>query len=204
MQQGDLPQALDQDLRSRPSLLAECGRKEGHVYACFSAVFQGDHLGVEVATCSRANFCRDSGLLGMSSEVKATSLFPDGRLLEGLVIDDHFAISIEQADAAPAASESVKCLEKATSSYQASDLRGSHEKEVIGADIGKVAGAELHSSAYTRRLGLALAAAPRAKRLSLASISLALASPPRTSEGLHACLMGGWTSCLLYRRPLGV
>ena len=39
------------------------------------------------------------------------------------------------------------------------------------------------------------------KRLALSFLSLELARLPVTSDALHACLVGGWTSCLMYRRP---
>ena len=65
-----------------------------------------------------------------------------------------------------------------------------------------MAGAELDSSAPTRSLGLVTAGAPRDKRLSLASLTLSLASLPSTTDALHSCVLGGWVSVLLYRRPL--
>ena len=98
-----------------------------------------------MATCSHANLLRSADLLAEESEVTASSVFPDGRLFEGLVIDDYF--SVERVGSPPAASASVRCLERASSAYKASDLSGSNEKDVVGADCAKVAGAELDASA---------------------------------------------------------
>ena len=46
-----------------------------------------------------------------------------------------------------------------------------------------------------------LVAAPVRKRLALAYISLELAAKDTTSDALHACLIGGWVSAAMYRRP---
>ena len=69
-------------------------------------------------------------------------------------------------------------------------------------EVAKVAGAELDGSAFTRKLGLCTLAAPASKRLGLSFLSLQLASLRATTDALHACLFGGWASCLMYRRAL--
>ena len=58
------------------------------------------------------------------------------------------------------------------------------------------------SSSFVRSLGLATLAAPAQKRASLALVSLESARLTHTSDALHLCLLGGWTSTLLFRRPL--
>ena len=73
---------------------------------------------------------------------------------------------------------------------------------MISEECSKVAGAELDGSAFTRKLGLCTLAAPASKRLGLSFLSLQLASLRATTDSLHACLLGGWTSCLMYRRAL--
>ena len=50
--------------------------------------------------------------------------------------------------------------------------------------------------------GLVSLAAPADKRLGLAMVSAILANQRFTSDALHACLVGSWTSVALYRRPL--
>lgn len=62
-------------------------------------------------------------------------------------------------------------------------------------------GGELDTSVPTRKLGLALLGSPLKKRLALSFVSLELASLRWTTDLLHACLLGGWTHSLLYRRP---
>ncbi|CAE7692700.1 unnamed protein product, partial [Symbiodinium necroappetens] len=139
---------------SRRSVLVEPAG-EGKVIACFKAVLQGDHLGVE-----------------------------------------------EAPETPPEESQAVRALERATLAYQDAKLLGSTEKDVKGEEKAKVAGAELDASASARQAGLVTAGAPCSKRLSLASISLSLASLPSTTDVLHSCLLGGWVSAFLYRRPL--
>ena len=50
--------------------------------------------------------------------------------------------------------------------------------------------------------GLALVSAPADKRLALAAITLDVASLPGTTDSLHACLLGAWTSAGLFQRPV--
>ncbi|CAE6951851.1 unnamed protein product [Symbiodinium sp. CCMP2456] len=172
------------------------------VVACFKAIFQGDHLGVEIATCAHRNMLRASGLLVPREELLSTRPFPPSEVLQGLVIDDFYAVSLESLDTPPERSRAVARLDLALEAYEKHRLLGSVEKNVRGSDCSRVAGAELDSSPGTRQLGLVTAGAPRAKRLSLASISLSLASLPSTTEALHSCLIGGWVSAFIYRRPL--
>ena len=122
-------------------------------------------------------------------------------LFEGLVIDDFYSVSIERAGSPPEESRSVQHLEAAAGAYAKYELLGSAEKDVRGASSAKVAGIEIDSSPPTRALGLVPAGAPRSKRLSLASLSLSIASLPCATDCLLACLVGGWTSAFVYRRP---
>ena len=172
------------------------------VIACFQAVCQGDHLGVEIATASHRSLLKRAGLLQEGQEVRADQTFPGSPLIDGLVIDDYYSISVESVGTSPQASLAHRCLDIAAATYSAHRLLGSAEKDIKGADLAKVAGAELDSSAPTRSLGLVTAGAPRDKRLSLASLTLSLASLPSTTDALHSCVLGGWVSVLLYRRPL--
>ena len=134
--------------------------------------------------------------------MRAGHLFPDSSHLQGLVIDDFYAISIEPPGSDPEASRAVKSLEVAATAYAKYELLGSTEKDVRGAEVAKVAGIEIDSSSRSRALGVVPAGAPRAKRLSLASLTLSVAALPSTTDTLHSCLMGGWTSVLIYRRPI--
>lgn len=98
-------------------------------------------------------------------------------------------------------SKAVRDLIVAKDTYKEEGIIGSDDKDIWDAPKAKLIGAEIDSSPPVRRLGLATVAAPARKRLSLAFISLELAKVPQTSDALWACLIGGWTSCLMYRRP---
>ncbi|CAE7231757.1 unnamed protein product [Symbiodinium sp. CCMP2456] len=172
------------------------------VIACFQATCQGDHLGVEIATAAHRCLLKQHGLLKDHQEIRSNEPFPCGGTFEGLVIDDYYSISTEDVRLPPSEATSVDCLRAATSAYAGSSLLGSTEKDIVGADKAKVAGAEIDSTPSTRSLGVVPAGAPCAKRLSLASLTLSLAALPKTTDALHSCLLGGWVSALLYRRPL--
>lgn len=98
-------------------------------------------------------------------------------------------------------SASVNDLILAKKIYQEQKILGSDDKDIWGASKAKIIGAEIDSSLEARQQGLATAASPVRKRLALAFISLELAKMRFTSDALWACLIGGWTSCLMYRRP---
>ena len=187
---------------TKPASLLVPPPSRAKVVACFQAVFQGDHLGVEIATCAHRNLLISAGLLAPSEELLSTRPFPDSQVVQGLVIDDFYSVSLEHPATPPEDSAAVARLDCALEAYDQHRLLGSTEKNVRGADCSRVAGAELDSTPGTRSLGLVTAGAPRSKRLSLASISLSLAALPGTSPALHACLLGGWVSSFVYRRPL--
>ena len=58
------------------------------VHATFSAIPQGDHLGVEFATQSHRSLLQHHGLLGSDSELTSALPWRGGSSLQGLVIDD--------------------------------------------------------------------------------------------------------------------
>ena len=72
----------------------------------------------------------------------------------------------------------------------------------MGALRYKVCGAEVDSSLESVLRGVVSAAVPLNKRMSLAMLSVSVATLPYTSDALHACLVGSWVSTLMMRRPL--
>ena len=172
------------------------------VFACFNSIIQGDHLGVEIATQSHRNMLRGRGLLCEKEELTSNLPFGGRSCLQGLIIDDFFSVSIEDDTDSKQVPLAEKRLRVAQQAYKEEGLLGSEEKNVISEECSKVAGAELDGSAFTRKLGLCTLAAPASKRLGLSFLSLQLASLRATTDSLHACLLGGWTSCLMYRRAL--
>ena len=182
--------------QSPPGLLVdEC-------YIAFGALFQGDHGGVEFATQAHENLLKSAGLLDEDSRLTAHRPFSGGQLLEGLVIDDYFALSVESRKTPPDASRAASCFAKSQEVYQKNKILGSPHKDVCGEVRSKVIGAELNSGPCAAAQGVATCGAPIAKRLSLSSTTLQLAQLSHTSDALHLCIVGAWTSVMLYRRPL--
>ena len=191
------------------------------VHASFGSIPQGDHLGVEFATQSHRSLLQSVDLLDASSEITSSSAWRGSSVLQGLVIDDFFAVSVESMKQPtkgsrkegfvpyplPCSSSKDKtqseCLiGKASKCYQKVGLIGSPEKDILGARLAKVAGAEIDSSLSTCSQGVVTLGAPAKKRMSLSLVSLCLAAMGCSSDSLHACIFGGWTSCLMFRRPL--
>lgn len=178
-------------------------------------------MGVEFATQSHRTLLQGDGLLDPWSELTCAAPWRGSTVLQGLVIDDFFALSVELASASSKAKRrgllvpfpeperrcdgfptSQKLVDVATATYSRVGLLGSPEKDILGERVAKIAGAEIDSSPLTCSRGNIVLGAPAKKRMSLSLVSLVLASMPCSSDVLHACLVGGWTSCLMYRRPL--
>ena len=171
------------------------------VYASFLSVLQGDHGGVEYACDAHHHLLASRGLLCPETRLVSDSPFKGRRLMEGLCIDDYFAISIEDKGNT-SMSTSRRCFEAANDAYKDHCLLGSPDKDIIDAEAGKVIGAHINALPDAAGAGLVSVGAPPSKRYSLAMISLRVAQLSHTTDALHVCLMGGWSSTLLYRRPL--
>ena len=187
----------------KKSLLFE---KDPVVAPCFAALFQGDHLGVEVATASHSQLLEEAGFLQSGSRLLSDDFLVHDKLVDGLVIDDYFVISREpalsQSSQRRSESGSASQLLRAKNIYQREGLMGSDDKDIIGEDEFKVVGGEVNSSAECVSRGNVPVAVPSSKRWGLAMLSAALAELPYTSDALHASVVGAWISTLLYRRPM--
>ena len=200
-QRGDF---LGQEPRRRGLLVPE------KVHVCFGSIGQGDHLGVEFATAAHRRMLQSFGLLQEDSELRGDRVFLGDRLLEGLVIDDYYTISVEDepleesmmlvGDTGLSDSVAVGKMQVASGAYEAHALAGSPHKDVWDADKAKVTGAEIDSSVEARKRGLVTLGAPMQKRLALAFVSLELAGLRFSSDVLTSCLVGGWTSAAMFRR----
>eukprot|EP00438_Fugacium_kawagutii_P005971 Skav202222 [mRNA] locus=scaffold2694:32189:41526:+ [translate_table: standard] len=166
----------------------------------FSSIFQGDHAGVEIATAAHEGLLQSRGLLDHSTRVLNSRPFEGQGLAQGLVIDDYFAVGVVPASSA-CPGRAMKCLAEAKGAYKDHDILGSDAKDLLGPSEGKVIGAYLDSSEKVRSRGLALLGAPRQKRYGLSWLTLQTCQLRFTTDALHLCILGGWTSLLLFRRP---
>ena len=167
----------------------------------FKSIFQGDHAGVEIATSAHEGVLRSAGLLDDTSRVVASRPFLGDSLMEGLVIDDYFAIAkVPRGLLVPSPAE--QCLAKSKDLYSRFELVGSDDKDITGERKAKIIGACLNASEQCQSRGHVLVSSPAEKRYALSWLSLQVAQLSHTSDSLHLCLLGGWTSILMYRRPL--
>lgn len=120
----------------------------GKVVACFGALFQGDHLGVEVATDSHVALMKSAGLLSEERRLQSGVPLVYDDVCSGLIIDDFFVISREavQDRKVLERSAAVRELTVAKGLYRREGLIGSDDKDVLGDVCFKVCGAEVHSS----------------------------------------------------------
>ena len=169
--------------------------------ACFAALFQGDHLGVEFATDSHGRLLEEAGLLKQPSRLLSTSAIYEDKVIDGLVIDDYFVVSREGLGSSSGESGAMRSLEVAKQVYQREGLMGSDDKDILGELRFKMAGAEVNSDLPSVRRGLVAVGTPYEKRLGLALIAMVQSSLPYTSDAFLACLNGSLVSTMLFRRP---
>ena len=174
----------------------------GQLYVAFNSILQGDHTGVEIATESHSNLLRSYGLLDSSCRLVASSPLRSFQEAQGLVIDDFFAVSIQEKTVHPSQTKSAFAYQKAQEAYGVHALEGSPEKDLVAQPEGKVIGAYLNGGHRATSRGLCTVGAPIEKRLGLSVLSLLVSQLSHTSDALHLCLVGAWSSILGYRRPL--
>ncbi|CAE7635021.1 unnamed protein product, partial [Symbiodinium necroappetens] len=180
----------------RGSLLFE----PNHYLVCFGAIAQGDHLGVEVGSASHEGLLLSGGLLSEDVRLCSNRPFKGIARAQGLVIDDFFSISVSDlADGGPP--PCVDDLHRAKAIYAAAELAGSDDKDVWGEQRARIAGAEINSGPHARALNIVTVAAPAAKRVALALLSLEAARLSHVTDTLWLSLVGSWTSAALFRRP---
>ena len=173
------------------------------VAPCFGSLFQGDHLGVEIACDAYSGMLQHYGLLHDRSRVWATRCLGSDLCVQGLYIDDFFSISRERvADySAGKTAESTKVFWREKAAYKKEGILRSDAKDVVNALKFTIAGAEVDSSLRLVREGAVTCGLPADKRLALAMGASISAGLRCTSDALHASLVGSLASMLMFRRP---
>ena len=177
--------------KKRPSL----------VFGAFKSILQGDHGGVEFACQSHENLLRSGKLLGEDVRIVADRPFRGDSLMQGLVIDDFFAVS-KVPRGTVGETPDVKAIRKAIQIYDQEKIIGSPSKDVFGERSAKVIGAHINGSDRALDRGICPLGTPATKRYALAWITLQVCALPFTTDVLHVWLLGGWISLLTLRRPL--
>ncbi|OLP93386.1 hypothetical protein AK812_SmicGene24713 [Symbiodinium microadriaticum] len=200
-------------LAPRPALL-DLNRP---MHGCFQALFQGDASGVEFATAAHVAFLEDTSDLQLPEKGRIVAGQPLTREgpWAGVIIDDAFSISVEEAHSAshqdgknraseghepPDPSSSERMILKAWAAYERAGILGSPEKDTLSEDVFVIGGAQVDSSPASVREGLVQVGTPIQKRLSLSLASLKLAGYRTTTEELTSMISGAWVSALLFRR----
>ena len=171
------------------------------LFVSFKSVLQGDHTGVDVATCAHATFLEGRGLLEASSRFESGRALRDSNCGEGLCIDDYFAISKEPLAMSLDSSRAAEKFREARHAYHDVGLKGSDDKDIL-ATKAKAVGAQVNSGEDALKRNLVTLGAPVEKRLALSLATLRLVQMSHTTDVLHLCLVGGWISAFMYRRPL--
>ena len=148
------------------------------------------------------NLLSEFGALQEHSTMKANRPLQSECVAEGLVIDDYFCVAVDGADADPSKSLAFERYKCAQAAYDAHNLLGSPQKDLLCAEEGKVIGAYLNGSARARDLGLVTLSSPPQKRIALSYLTLLSCQMRHTSDSLHLCLIGGWVSVMGFRRPV--
>ncbi len=88
----------------------------------------------------------------------------------------------------------------AHAAYADAKLEGSPDKNVRGADTGKIIGGYINGSQSNRALGIATVSSPHEKRYGMSWITLQACQLPCCTDSLMLSLLGGWTSIAMFRR----
>ncbi len=176
-------------------------KKPSVVFGAFRSILQGDHGGVEYACQSHEGLLRSVGLLDDGLRVVADRPFRGSDMMQGLVIDDFFAVSKVPKNH-KGKTPDVEAIDAAISAYEAEKIIGSPSKDIFGEREAKVIGAHINGSDRALDHGLCSLGAPSSKRYALAWITLQVCALSCTTDVLHVCLLGAWVSILTFRRPL--
>ena len=117
---GDLLRGNSRPLRKVPDVL----------HMSFGAILQGDHAGVEFATCAHSSILEEGGAIEESSHLLATKTLRSADRIQGLVIDDFFSLSVEAQHASADHSDSAIRHKKALDIYEKFGLLGSPQKDL--------------------------------------------------------------------------
>ena len=172
------------------------------VWASFKSILQGDHAGVEIATAAHLQLLKNYGLLAADSHLQSTTPCFSDDLIEGLVIDDYFALSVDDKGISDEGTLSAEAYKQAQVAYSEKQLLGSPEKDIFAAKEGKAIGAYVNGGDRALSQGVCTVGAPAEKRFALSALTLELCALPYTTVSLHRCIVGAWVSALLFRRPL--
>ena len=182
-------------------------KDDTQVLGAFASLFQGDHLGVEIACCAHEALLEEADCHPSQNRLCPAGPILHNKPVSGLVIDDFFVVSAEDRKLATAGkfespNLAAAFLDKAKAAYGDEGILGSDDKEVRNALKFKVIGAEINSETNLVDRGLVSVGAPSEKRLGLSMLSAMAANLAYTSDALHASLVGSGISVLLYRRPM--
>lgn len=172
------------------------------VAVAFGSLFQGDHLGVEIACDAHQNLLLQHDLLSSKSRLLSNHSIYDDDVVEGLVIDDYFVLAKYAVKEPSEKCGGEECLKQAKAIYEKQGIYGSDDKDVWGEKVFKVVGAEVDSRDELVRKGAVLCGAPAEKRMALASVAALISSWPCTSDSLHPSIVGSLVSAVMFRRPL--
>ena len=179
-----------------------CELPGSSIWASFNSVLQGDHTGVEVATESHIALLQNYGLLNSEVMLVANKPLRASDHCQGLVIDDFFCLSVEQAKSDRSTSRAHQGFQKAQEAYRDANLLGSPTKDVDAEQSGKIIGAFVNAKPETLSRGLCTVGTPPEKRIALSHLTFELCKLSHTTDCLHLCVLGAWVSILCFRRPL--
>ena len=157
---------------------------------------------MEVATAAHTGLLQSYGLLDDGRRLQANRPLRSSTECQGLVIDDFFALSVEDRGTPPEMSGAFRAYSLAQKAYSDASLLGSPSKDVAAETSGKLIGAFVNGKPETLQRGLCPLGAPPEKRYALSHLTFELCKLSHTTDSLHLCLLGAWTSILCYRRPL--
>lgn len=180
-------------------LVQDC-RKTGRplplrVMAGNRGLVMGDLNACDWAVESHLNLLSASGGLPLSGLLRNRCPFPRGRLVQGVVIDDRFILTIGRLHDPVLEARALSAMSAGREAYASVGLAVSEKKARRRHTSGTVIGAAIDGIRGT-------VAAEVARRMRLAEVSLEFVSAPAVTGHVMRSLTATWNHALLYRRPL--
>lgn len=194
-----LPPTLFEGTEAFKRLARRCAKEKRplptQVLPCNLGLVMGDLNANDYAVESHMKLLQEHGSFRGERAVLNRRPFPRGPIIEGVVVDDHFAVAIDETGSEHNAALAQDSFNRARAAYNSVGLRYSEKKARHGFSDGVLVGAELLGK--RGQVG-----AERAKRFALARLSLRMALLGRTTGGLLRSSLSTWLFALMFRRPM--
>ena len=163
------------------------------VLPCNSGLVMGDLNANDWASAAHVRLCTSVDALPAAQRLKNHCPCPRTSIVHGVVVDDHFAISIDRRGCEALHDQAADALDRSAAACEAQGIFTSKSKRVRKVSRHTVIGADFLGDE-------GLVAAPLQRRMELAALSIQLSRQGLVTAHVMRRLLGMWLHVLLFRR----